>query len=101
MGLGIFGKPFRRQAIGGQTGLNAAIDLNLRAHDQMRQGGKSGDAVLEWHARAHGQDVKIGAPYTKFHATSRSRRRSAAISCARWDEKKAGSLNMAIHSPLT
>ncbi len=54
-----------RKSLGPYEGM--LFDFHQEAHEQVRQGGERGDAVLERHARAHVEDVQIDVKHAQRH----------------------------------
>ena len=55
----VFGEPFRRQKIPGDSHGDLAIDLYTRSQKGVRNAGHRGDTVLERHARLQIHEMKV------------------------------------------
>ena len=65
--VGHFGKPFGRQALGGDPVRLPAVHLDPRLQKEMRQRGHGDDAVAEGHAVAHVEDMEIEVEQADGH----------------------------------
>ena len=58
-GVGCFREPLRRQTFGGDAVREGSVYLDGGLQNEVGQGGKAGDSVLEGEARPHGEYAEI------------------------------------------
>ncbi|GIW78656.1 MAG: hypothetical protein KatS3mg105_0463 [Gemmatales bacterium] len=66
----VFGKPFRRQVVGGDAGRILAVDADTQPNKGMRRLRHGDDAVFERHARLHVEKMNIAVMDSNVHRSS-------------------------------